>query len=340
MPRDAAVAKARAAVRDSRRARVAAGGPSSTVIGGAGRQLVRVPLEALRTRPAPRASGADDSGAATAPPRADPADAPEQTDRADGSDSASGSDSVRPGARGRWLMAVRERLPLWLQLRCGVEPKTLAALAVVLLVAVGFAVHHFWSGRPEPVRPPQTLDGGSSPAPEPGATAPPGALRSGAAATPARAGAEVTVDVAGKVRRPGIHTLPPGSRVADALKASGGLRPGTDTEGLNRARLLVDGEQIVAGEPPAPAPGGAPAGGSPPGTAPGGTGSAAPGARISLGSATAEQLETLPGVGPVLAQHIIDYRTQHGGFSSVDQLREVNGIGEARFADIEPRVGP
>ncbi|WP_375546717.1 helix-hairpin-helix domain-containing protein [Streptomyces gossypii] len=238
--------------------------------------------------------------------------------------------------RGRWSLAVRERLPLWLQLRCGVEPRTLAALAVVLLLAVGFAVHHFWSGRPQTVRAPQAAAPGHPPgtsAGPTGASAAPGGMASpgGPAARP---GGRVIVDVAGKVRRPGIRTLPPGSRVADALKASGGLRPGTDAEGLNRARLLVDGEQIVAGASPAPAPGG-----GPPGAEPGATGAPPTGTRISLGSATAEQLETLPGIGPVLAQHIIDYRDERGGFRSVDELREVNGIGEARFADLEPQVG-
>ncbi|MYU15958.1 ComEA family DNA-binding protein, partial [Streptomyces sp. SID8361] len=69
-------------------------------------------------------------------------------------------------------------------------------------------------------------------------------------------------------------------------------------------------------------------------------GPGAPGGSISLNSATTEQLDTLPGVGPVLAQHIIDYRTQHGGFRSIDELREVNGIGERRFADLRPLVQP
>ena len=145
------------------------------------------------------------------------------------------------------------------------------------------------------------------------------------------------MDVGGKVREPGIHRLPAGSRVADALSAAGGVKPGTDPDGLNRARFLVDGEQVIVGGPaPAPAPG---AGG---GSAPGGPGggAAAPAAPVSLNTATADQLDTLPGVGPVLAQHIIDYRTQHGGFRSVDELREVNGIGDRRFADLRTLVRP
>ncbi|WP_341869868.1 ComEA family DNA-binding protein [Streptomyces bauhiniae] len=102
-------------------------------------------------------------------------------------------------------------------------------------------------------------------------------------------------------------------------------------EGLNRARFLVDGEQIVVGASGAPPPVGVGA------VAPAGGGPSAP---VSLGTATVEQLDTLPGVGPVLAQRIIDYRTQHGGFRSVDELRQVDGIGDRRFSDLRARVGP
>lgn len=147
-------------------------------------------------------------------------------------------------------------------------------------------------------------------------------------------GGHIVVDVSGKVRMPGIHQLPSGARVADALRAAGGARPGVDLTGINRARVLMDGEQIVVGAPPGP-----PVAGSTGGAAPGGGGSPTTGP-VSLNRATVEQLDTLPGVGPVLAQHIVDYRTQHGGFRSVDELREVNGIGERRFADLQPLVGP
>ncbi|WP_420877822.1 helix-hairpin-helix domain-containing protein [Streptomyces agglomeratus] len=141
--------------------------------------------------------------------------------------------------------------------------------------------------------------------------------------------------MSGKVRRPGIHRLLAGSRVADALRAAGGVKAGADTAGLNRARLLMDGEQVVVGVPAPPGAAGPAAGGGSPAAAPGGT--AGP---IGLNAATAEQLETLPGVGPVLAQHIIDYRTEHGGFRSVEELREVKGIGDRRFADLLPLVRP
>lgn len=226
------------------------------------------------------------------------------------------------GARQRAGLALRERLPLWVQLRCGLETRTLAALAVVLAVAAVFAAQHFWVGRPESVRAPELVQqGAATPEPQPSPGLPPSDPGPGAA---------VVVDVSGKVRRPGIQRLPAGSRVADALRAAGGVRAGTDLTGLNRARVLMDGEQVVVGGPAPPAPA---ATGS-------GMGGAQPTGPVSLNSATVEQLDTLPGVGPVLAQHILDYRTQHGGFRSVDELREVNGIGDRRFADLQPLVRP
>ncbi|MEU5834255.1 ComEA family DNA-binding protein [Streptomyces diacarni] len=244
--------------------------------------------------------------------------------------------------RERWGLALEERLPTWLRLRCGIEPKTLVALALVLLVAVGFAVHHFWTGRPQGVAVPSAAGApqGGPTARSPGGASPgPGSGGVPAASTSASPGKRLVVDVSGKVRDPGVHRLPAGSRVTDALEAAGGLRKGADTSGLNRARLLVDGEQIVVGKPGkggAAAPPGATAGGG----ASTGAASGGPAAPISLSAATPEQLETLPGVGPVLAQHIVDYRTEHGGFTSIDQLKEVNGIGEKRFADIKPKVTP
>ncbi|WP_347178154.1 ComEA family DNA-binding protein [Streptomyces sp. LX-29] len=234
-----------------------------------------------------------------------------------------------PRLRPRVRLALRERLPLWWQTRCGVEPRALAALGLVLLAVTGFGVYHFWAGRPQTVRAPEVEPPRAAPT-EPG---PPMGAGPTAAAGPGRT---VVVDVAGRVRDPGVHRLPTGSRVADALRAAGGVRPDTDVSGLNRARTLTDGEQIVVGGTPAPvpAPPGGPAvpqpGGAPtPGSAP-----------VSLNSATAEQLDALPGVGPVLAQHILDYRTRHGGFRSVDELRDVNGIGDQRFADLSPLVRP
>ncbi|HET6356111.1 ComEA family DNA-binding protein [Streptomyces sp.] len=237
---------------------------------------------------------------------------------------------IGTSARQRMRLAVRERLPLWLQLRCGLEPRALAALAVVLVLAAGFAVQHFWVGRPQTVRAPELVQQGAAPPeprPSPGLPPPPDPGRGG--------GRIVVVDVSGKVRRPGVHRLQAGSRVADALRAAGGVRAGTDLTGLNRARVLIDGEQVVVGVAAAP---GLPSTGSGPG-GPGPAG-AQPTGPVSLNSATVEQLDTLPGVGPVLAQHIVDYRTQNGGFRSIDELREVNGIGDRRFADLQTLVRP
>jgi len=202
------------------------------------------------------------------------------------------------------------RLRAWLFVRCGLEFRTVVALAVVLLVALGLAVQHFWAGRPRPVRVP-----------------PPAAV---AAAVPRlqsvrpSASPKLTVDVAGKVARPGLRLLPKGSRVADALAAAGGPLPGADTTALNLARPLTDGEQILVGVP-------APAAASTPGPATG---------PLSLNSATPAQLDALPGVGHVLAQHIIDFRTQHGGFTSLQQLRQIPGIGPRKFTTLQPLVHP
>ncbi|MFD8985289.1 helix-hairpin-helix domain-containing protein [Streptomyces sp. NPDC059564] len=210
-------------------------------------------------------------------------------------------------------MALRERLPVWVQGRCGVEPRTVAAVAVVLVAAVGFAAQQYWSGRPQPVTAPAVV----APASAPAVPAGPG---------PAAGGTRIVVDVSGKVRDPGVRRLPGGSRVQDALTAAGGVRPGTDTTGLNLARVLVDGEQVLVGVVAQPAPGG---GGGGPGSGP-----------LSLATATVEQLDGLPGVGPVLARHIVDFRTARGGFRAVEDLRQVDGIGERRFSDLRGLVRP
>ncbi|MFE6172133.1 helix-hairpin-helix domain-containing protein [Streptomyces sp. NPDC056464] len=257
-----------------------------------------------------------------------------------------GADSGRAelGGAGDWQaragLALRERMPVWLQARCGLERRSVVALTVVLVLAAGFAVQHFWAGRAQPVRAPEVVRaaapyGGEEAGGEQGGEAGATASGAGAQGVAATAAAEIVVDVGGKVREPGIHRLPAGSRVADALRAAGGVRPGTNTDSLNRARFLVDGEQVIVGAPAA-LPGTAPGAGTGGAAAPG----AAPTAPVSLNTATVDQLDTLPGVGPVLAQHIIDYRTQHSGFRSVGELREVNGIGDRRFADLQNLVRP
>ncbi|GII89948.1 hypothetical protein Ssi02_01790 [Sinosporangium siamense] len=139
----------------------------------------------------------------------------------------------------------------------------------------------------------------------------------------------VTVHVAGKVRHPGVFPLQPGARVADAIKAAGGVRGTPDTGTLNLARRLVDGEQILVGVS------------APQGATVQGTTQSIPSLDtplIDLNGATAEQLEQLPGVGAVLAARIVEYRDAHGGFRSVDQIKEVTGIGPAKFSDLKDKV--
>jgi competence protein ComEA len=142
----------------------------------------------------------------------------------------------------------------------------------------------------------------------------------------------VVVDVVGKVRHPGVYRLAADARVEDAIAAAGGVRPGFDTATLNLAARVSDGQLVAVGVAAA-----APAGGAsePAGTGPS-TGAAA--GPVYLNSATLEQLDGLPGVGPVLAQHILDYRTQHGSFTSVDQLKDVSGIGPAKYAGLKDLV--
>jgi competence protein ComEA len=144
-----------------------------------------------------------------------------------------------------------------------------------------------------------------------------------------RAAPGLVVDVEGAVRRPGLVRLPPGSRVADAVARAGGPTRRADRSGVNLAAPVSDGQQVVV--PRA----GATGGGVP--TAAGGAASRGP---VSLSSATTEQLDALPGVGPVTAQKIVDYRTQHGAFHSVDELDAIPGIGPARLADLRGLVVP
>jgi competence protein ComEA len=157
------------------------------------------------------------------------------------------------------------------------------------------------------------------------------AARSSAAVSGSSA-AGVVVDVAGKVRHPGVYRLPAGARVQDAVTAAGGITPGVDPISINLARKLTDGEQVVVGLTAS----GQPASGQP---ATGGAGPATGGVGagpVNLNTATAEQLDALPGVGPVLAQRIVDWRNQHGRFASVDELSNVSGIGDAKLADLKP----
>ncbi len=147
--------------------------------------------------------------------------------------------------------------------------------------------------------------------------------------TPAApAAAALVVDVAGAVRRPGLVRLPKGARVADAIARAGGLTRRAERSGVNLAALVSDGEQVLV---PARGAAAAAAGGA------AGPASAGP---VSLSSATAEQLDTLPGIGPVTAEKIVTYRQQHGAFTSVDALDAIPGIGPARISELQGLVVP
>ena len=176
------------------------------------------------------------------------------------------------------------------------------------------------------------LPADAAPTTGPPATAQAPAPTEGAAATPA----PVVVHVAGAVAEAGLRTLPPGARVGDAVTAAGGALAEAELAAVNLARPLVDGEQVYVprvGE----APPGAPAGGAP---APGDTGEGAAPAEavVDLNTADLAALDTLPGVGPAIAQRILDWRDANGPFHSVDELLEVPGIGPATLERLRPKV--
>ena len=152
----------------------------------------------------------------------------------------------------------------------------------------------------------------------------------------------VVVHVTGAVSRPGVVTLPPGSRVTDAINAVGGASAEADTQQLNLARVLTDGEQIRVpriGEvlpEPAPQTGGDAASGAR--TAPGKSGGGGASGMVNINTASASELEKLPGIGPALAQRIVEYRDSHGPFASVDALTDVPGIGKAKLEGLREQA--
>jgi competence protein ComEA len=183
--------------------------------------------------------------------------------------------------------------------------------AVAVAVLLVLAVRHFGGGV------------GS------GAAAPPVVAPIHVARRPAAAAKLVVVDVAGDVRRSGLYRLPAGSRVQDAIIAAGGATRKAQLDAVNLAAPIADGEQIVV---PGSGAGGVAAASSPAGSS--------PSAPLDLNSATLEQLEALPGIGPVTAQKILDYRQQHGAFHAVTELEGISGFGPAHTAQLKGLVIP
>jgi competence protein ComEA len=190
-----------------------------------------------------------------------------------------------------------------------VSTRRLATAGLLLLALVVVGVRHLHAG-----------DRPAAPAVAP--------IRAAGAPAHPRASPGVVVDVEGAVRRPGLVRLPSGSRVADAVARAGGPTRRADRTGVNLAAPVSDGQQVLVPRRGAP------------GASPAGSGEASASGPVSLSSATAEQLDALPGVGPVTAQKIVDYRTQHGAFHSVDELDAIPGIGPARLADLRGLVVP
>lgn len=202
--------------------------------------------------------------------------------------------------------------------RLRATPAELAGLAVLLAGVVAVAVVLSWASAGAGT----VAVAGDAGAADPG----------GSVLAPTGAPAELTVHVTGAVATPGVLTLPAGARVADAVRAAGGLTADADPGGLNLARPVSDGEQIVVPVVVLPGTGG-------PGAAPAEVGGATTAdGRIDLNRATATELEELPGVGPVLAGRIVAYRDEHGPFTEVGQLREVSGIGERTFQSLAELV--
>jgi competence protein ComEA len=211
-----------------------------------------------------------------------------------------------PGAAG-WVAAVRADPG-----RAGV-----IGLAVVGVIAVLVTAFTLMRDKPPPVSsaklPPVEMVSSASPTPGP---------------APPNADGPVVVSVVGLVHKPGLVTLAPGARIADALTAAGGALDGADLIGLNMARRITDGEQIIVGIGAAP--------GQPAATN-AGNDSAATGL-VDLNSASLQELDALPGVGPVTAAAIVAWRDANGRFTSVDQLGDVDGIGPARLEKLRDRV--
>ncbi len=229
--------------------------------------------------------------------------------------------------------------------RTGVTPRAVLGLVVVAVLVVALIGGRMLLARSRSVPVPVALAGpsalvraSSSPTSD---AAPAVSSLTGTPLTtsPATAGSTpLVVHVVGQVRRPGVVRLPPGSRVEDAVAAAGGVLRGADLTAVNLARLLADGEQLLVPRPgQAVVPGGGASGGAGSGGS-GGDAGATGSVPVNLNTATVEQLDGLPGVGPVLAGRILDWRAKNGRFSTVDELGEISGIGEKALERLRPLV--
>ncbi|MEB3067681.1 ComEA family DNA-binding protein [[Mycobacterium] vasticus] len=238
-----------------------------------------------------------------------------------------------PSAEPGWLAKVRA------------DPGRAGAIVLAVIAALAVLVTVFTVVRDQPA----PVVSAKLPAVEMASAASPQVAEpvagSAAPASGSAAPETVVVSVVGLVHKPGLATLAPGSRIADALTAAGGALDGADTIGLNLARPLIDGEQIVVGlQPPPGRPvlGSSVGSGRPAPEAPSTSSTAPPAAKsgepVNLNTATADQLDTLPGVGPVTAAAIVAWRTTHGKFATVDQLGDVDGIGPARLEKLRALV--
>lgn len=210
--------------------------------------------------------------------------------------------------------------------RSGTRLRIGAAAAVLLLLAAVAAAILVWLVGPRGHT--------SSVSAVTAASAAPTAGRSSAAkAAPTPEAEGVLVHVAGAVQHPGLYRLQPGSRVVDAIAAAGGFDAKANQAGVNLARELSDGEQLVVpkqGEPVAAAGGGAAEGAA--------GGAAGRGAKVNVNTADATQLETLPRIGPALAQRIVAWRTSHGNFDRIEDLMSVSGIGQKTFDGFKDQI--
>jgi competence protein ComEA len=210
--------------------------------------------------------------------------------------------------------------------RLGFGRLHVGVVCALVLVGLAFAALAVLRARPVAVATPQSPPVSVS-------TRPPGT--SPAAAAPSSSPKpRIVVHVLGAVRRPGLVRLPQGSRVQDAIDAAGGFRSSASPGELNLAQILMDGQQIVVGSRAHPGGRLGDGGAGPAGSSP----SSGSSPQVDLNSATAAQLDSLPGVGPVTAERILAWRTEHGGFRRVEELQEGEGIGPKTYSDIAPHV--